>query len=205
MTDLTQGEVLSLLFYGALGLWLATAIPRLFRGRFIAGLMALGFWTVAFLAAVTGYAYRTELNMVVARVMATVVPGTPVATGPSEVTVFRAADGEFVVRGSAGPVKLQFVLDTGASAVVLRAEDASRLGIKPRELTYDLPVTTANGRALTAEALLPSLAVGSIVEHDLPILVAKAGAMHENLLGMTFLNRLASFTVADNKLVLRSR
>lgn len=205
MSDLTQGEILSLLFYGAIGLWIATAIPRLFRGRFVAGLMALTFWVVAFLAVVTGYAYRMELQTVAARVMATVVPGTPLATGPSEVTVFRAADGEFVVRGTAGPVKLQFVLDTGASTVVLRAEDAVRLGIRSHDLTYDMPVTTANGRALTAEATLPTLAVGSIVEHDIPILVAKAGAMHENLLGMTFLNRLASFTVADNKLVLRSR
>ena len=205
MTDLDPSDLASLLFYGVIALWLAVAIPRLFRGRVMAGFLALGLWGAAFAVVLTGYAYRNDLNRVADRVIATIVPGTPIETGKREVTVIRDRNGEFLVRGSAGPARLQFIFDTGASAVVLRAEDATRLGIRTRQLTYDMDVSTANGHALTAAATLPELSIGGLVEHDIPVLVARPGALHENLLGMSFLNRLASFSVADGTLILRGR
>lgn len=205
MDDLTNSDLTGLLFYGVIALWLALAIPRLFRGRVVAGFLALGFWLGALAVAVTGYAYRYELNRVAERVIATLVPGTPIETNPHEVTVIRDANGQFTLRGNAGPTRLTFILDTGASAVVLRAEDAARLGIRTRQLTYDVDVSTANGHARTAETVLPLLSVGSVTVRDVAILVARPGALHENLLGMSFLNELASFTVADNRLILRGR
>jgi aspartyl protease family protein len=44
-----------------------------------------------------------------------------------------------------------------------------------------------------------------VVEHDVPVLVARPGSLHENLLGMSFLGRLASFSVSDDKLTLKGR
>ncbi len=205
MSDLTDADLFSLLFYGAVALWLALAIPRLFRGRVLAGFLALGFWVGAFCVAVTGYAYRYELNRVAERVVATLVPGTPIDTGAREVTVVRDGSGQFTVRGSVGAARLQFIFDTGASAVVLRAEDAARVGIRTRALTYDVDVSTANGHALTAETALPVLSIGAVTVRDVPVLVARPGALRENLLGMSFLNQLASFSVSDDRLVLRGR
>lgn len=205
MDDLSTSDLTSLLFYGALALWLALAIPRLFRGRFLAGVLALGFWVGALAVAVTGYAYRYELNRVAAHVVATLMPGTPIDTGAHEVTVVRDGNGQFTVRGTVGTARLQFIFDTGASAVVLRAEDAARVGIRTKALTYDIDVSTANGHALTAETTLPQLSIGSVTVRDVPVLVARPGALHENLLGMSFLNELASFSVADDKLVMRGR
>ena len=205
MDDLTNTDLTSLLFYGTIALWLAFAIPRLFRGRILAGFLALGFWVAALAVAVTGYAYRYELNRVAGRVVATLVPGTPIETGQNEVTVIRDPGGQFLLHGSVGPTRLSFILDTGASAVVLRAEDAARLGVHTRQLDYDVDVSTANGHARTAETVLPQLSIGSVTVRDVPILVARPGALHENLLGMSFLNELASFSVTDDRLVLRSR
>ena len=205
MTDLTPSELFNLLALGLIGLSLTLAITRMFRGRVLVGLATLSFWAVALLAVVTGYSYRTELAFVAHRVMATVVPGLPIESGPKEVSILRTGGGEFLVRGTSGGVRLRFIFDTGASAVVLRAEDAVRLGIDTRHLAYDAEVSTANGRALTAEATLPDLTVGTVRVRDVAVLVAKPGALHENLLGLTFLDRLGSFSVADNKLVLRGR
>ncbi|MDX7952312.1 TIGR02281 family clan AA aspartic protease [Lichenihabitans sp. Uapishka_5] len=195
----------AILFYGAIGLVLARAVPGLFRGRILAGFLALGTWIALFGVALTGYAYRTELNAVGTRVMAVVFPGTVVPTGDREVTVFRQPDGQFSIVAEAGKLRLPFILDTGASTVVLRAEDAVRLGIATRKLSYDIPVSTANGHALTAAVTLPGLAVGSIHERDVDALVARPGALHENLLGMSFLNRLASFTFSRDRVVLRGQ
>jgi aspartyl protease family protein len=205
MDDLTREDWIQIVVYGAFGLFLALSIPRLFRGRIVAGLAALTFWAFLLGIVLTGYAYRFELQSVGQRVMAVMFPGTVVETAPHEVTVFRRPDGQFDVAGTVGTTRVGFVLDTGASTIVLRAEDARRLGLPIGKLVYDIPVSTANGHALTAAVVLPELRIGGIVERDVDALVAKAGALHENLLGMTFLNRLASFTFSNDRLVLRGQ
>lgn len=203
--DLTRDEWIQIVVYGSLGLYLATAIPRLFRGRFLAGVAALVFWSGLLGLTLVAYSYRTELRAVGQRVLATTFPGTVIETAPKEVTVFRQPDGQFSLSAEVGHDHVSFVLDTGASTVVLRAEDAARLGIPIKRLTYDIPVSTANGHALTAAVELPDLRVGTIRETGVEALVARPGSLHQSLLGMTFLNRLTSFTFSDDRLVLRGR
>ena len=201
--DLTRDEWIQILVYGSLGLYLATAIPRLFRGRFLAGVAALVFWTGLLGVTLVAYSYRFELLQVGQRVVAVAFPGTVVESAPNEITVFRRPDGQFTVAGSVGDSRVSFILDTGASTVVLRAEDAARLGIAVKKLTYDIPVSTANGHTLTASVTLPNLRIGSIEETEVEALVARSGSLHQNLLGMSFLNRLASFTFSNDRLVMR--
>lgn len=201
--DLTRDEWVSLLIYGSFALYLALSIPRLFRGRFMAGMTALLFWIVLLGATLVIYSYRFDLQGVAQRVAAVVFPGTVIETAPHEITVFRGPDGQFVLGGTVGKGRVSFVLDTGASTVVLRAEDAVRLGIPVRTLAYDIPVSTANGHAMTAAVTLPEVRIGAIAEADVEALVARAGVLHQSLLGMSFLNRLASFTFSNDRLVMR--
>lgn len=204
-SDVTTEDWTRILVYGVFATTLALAIPGLFRGRFLAGLASLALWAAVLAVALTGYAYRFELGTVAERVMAVLVPGTLVESGPHEVTVFRRPDGGFTIDGSVGKVRIPFTLDTGASAVVLRWEDALRLKIPVRQLAYDVEVMTANGRGLAAEVVLPTLTIGPITQTNVRALVEKQGALHENLLGMSYLAKLESFTVANDKLVLRGR
>lgn len=205
MTDLTASDLVQLLIFGSLGLSLSAAVVRLFRGRLLTATLTLLFWVAAFGAALTGYSYRETLSGVAERVIATVVPGLPISSAPGEVTILRGLDGQFLVRARSGAAHLTLVFDTGASSVVLRAEDAAKVGIDTRHLVYDVMVGTANGRAMAADTVLPVLSIGSVSETRVPVLVARPGALHESLLGMTFLNRLAGYAVAANTLVLRGR
>ena len=204
-SELTPSDWMALLVYGTLATSVALALPGLFRGRISTGLAALAFWSVTLFAVLAGYAYRFELGTVAERVMAVLIPGTVVETGDKEVTVFRQADGQFVVNASIGVAHVSLVLDTGASSVVVRAEDAMKLKVPMKRLVYDVEVATANGRTLAAETELPSLAIGTLVQTHVKALVARPGALHENLLGMSYLNELESFTVSNDKLVLRGR
>jgi aspartyl protease family protein len=204
-SELNRADWADLIFYGVLAIYFATMIPKLFRGNFKGAVGALLFWITILFVVLAGYAYRYELRGVADRVLAMLVPGTPVETGYKEVTVIRRADGQFVVNGSVAGRRIPFVLDTGASAVVLRAEDAVKAKIPIDNLIFDVEVSTANGRAMAAEADIPRLSIGSITQRDVKALVARPGTLHENLLGMTFLSGLASFTVADDKLVLRGK
>ena len=203
--DITSAEWADIVMYGVIGTYMAWSIPRLFRGSFKAAIGALAFWSVLLFGAVGGYAYRTELRAVTDRMMAVLIPGTPIDTDVREVTIFRRTDGQFVVNGNVNGKRASFVLDTGASSVVIRAEDAAKMKLPVRTLTYDVEVSTANGRTLAADITVPRLSVGAIAQENVRALVAKPGALHENLLGMTFLNGLASFTVANDRLVLRGR
>ena len=204
-SEITPDDWAGLIFYGAIATYVAIMIPKLFRGSFMAAIGALLFWGIVFLGAVTAYAYRAELRAVGERVVAVLVPGTAIETGAKEVTVFRRPDGQFAVNGSVDGRKVTFLLDTGASAVVLRAEDAAKLGIPIHRLAYDVDVSTANGRTMAAEIEIPRLAIGPIVEDNVHALVARPGALHENLLGMSFLGDLASFSMTSDRLVMRGK
>lgn len=204
-SELTPSDWTRIIVYGGFALVVATSIPGMFRGRMMAGVLNLALWAVILFAVLAGYSYRFELGTVAERVMAVLVPGTLVASGPKEVTVFRRPDGGFTLDASVGRTRLAFTLDTGASSVVLRWDDALRLKIPVRTLDYDVEVMTANGRGLAAEVLLPSLTIGPLTQTNVTALVEKPGALHENLLGMSYLNRLESFTVSNDKLVLRGR
>ena len=62
---------------------------------------------------------------------------------------------------------------------------------------------TANGRTRAASVTLDRVAIGGIVERSVPALVAQPGQLKTNLLGMSFLNRLQSWEVRGDKLVMR--
>ena len=95
------------------------------------------------------------------------------------------------------------VLDTGASTVVLTNDAARAAGLPIEMIKYTVNVDTANGRARAAAVTLDRIAIGGIVERSVPALVAQPGQLKSNLLGMSFLNRLQSWEVRGDRLVMR--
>ena len=180
-----------------------------FRRQFAAApgknLQALLLWCGLGLACVGGYVYREPLLEIQAGVMGALRPGTP-AIGPGgTVTITRRSDGAFSVDARVNGRSQSFAFDTGASAVVLTAESADALGIRPEPGGFTTRVSTANGVAYAAPAILDSLAVGAITERGVPALVARPGALDGNLLGQSFLTRLAGYEVRGDRLILRGR
>lgn len=168
-------------------------------------LSSVALWAVLAAALLTVYAYRFELGDVADRVFGELSPST-VRVGPSgEVVVRRRYGGEFVVPAKVNGRSVEFVFDTGASSVVLSAEDAARAGLSLDGLDFEAPVTTANGETTAAPVRIDKIAIGPILVRDVRALVARPGALSESLLGMSFLERLDSFAVERGKLVLKGR
>jgi len=160
----------------------------------------------ALLIALTGvYAYRYEAADFFDRVAAELMPSEPQVGQGGEVIVNRRLSGEFSIAAKVDGARVTFLFDTGASMVVLTAADARKAGIDTRGLAFDVPVATANGSALAAEIRLDQVAVGPIVIRGVPALVARPGALEESLLGMSFLERLKSYTVERGRLILSAR
>ena len=176
-----------------------------FRGRLGANLTALLVWGALGAALVAGYAFRDEARTLGERMLGAVRPGSAVVGSDGSVTITRRADGDFHVRALVNGKAQGFQFDTGASSVVLTAESAAELGLRPAESEFSVRVSTANGVTVAAPAFLDTLAIGGIVERRVPALVSRPGALRENLLGMSFLDRLASFEVRGDRLILRDR
>jgi aspartyl protease family protein len=98
--------------------------------------------------------------------------------------------------------RMGFMVDTGASLVVLRASSAAEAGIHPMPADYTATVSTANGKIKAAPAKLERIEIGNITVFDVPALVLPDKALAENLLGVSFLSRLKSYAVADGHMVL---
>ncbi len=95
------------------------------------------------------------------------------------------------------------MIDTGATLVVLRYEDAQQTGINPRAQDFNVPVQTANGRAKVALVNLERMSIGSIQLRDVKAAVAERGALQTNLLGMSFLQRLKGYEFNAGRLTLK--
>lgn len=202
---LPADQFASLLALSAIALMISSSVIQEFRGQWIRGVQAVVFWAALTLGIVGLYSYREDLHEVASRVISDMAPGQPVVGSGGEVSIARRMDGTFVVAGQANERDLRFIFDTGASTVVLTAESAQAVGFAPAALNYTVPVSTANGRTMAAPVTLDTLRIGSITERRVRALVARPGALRENLLGMTFLERLTSYEVRANRLILRGR
>ena len=101
-------------------------------------------WVAIVAALIVGYSFRTEAAAF-ERVRGELIPGYAVSTAPHEITTTASDDGHFYVMGQVNGAPVRFVIDTGASGVVLSPDDARRAGIDPASLKFASPAETANG------------------------------------------------------------
>jgi aspartyl protease family protein len=119
------------------------------------------------------------------------------------VQIPRGSNGEFAVQARINGIAAAMVVDTGATSVVLTYETAKAVGLPLELLEYNVDVQTAGGHTRAARLWLDRMAIGKLVERSVPALVAPQGQMKTNLLGMSFLDRLESFEVRADHLMLR--
>ncbi len=192
----------SLAYKIALLVFAGAAVLVMFRERFAHAVTVALLWVVVALVLVIGYSYRFELRGVADRVMAELIPGHVVSHGRS-VEVARAFNGDFDVSAEINGARVGMVLDTGASSVVLTREDAKAAGLPLEVLIYSADIETANGRTRAAPVTLDRIAIGGLVERSVEALVVQPGQLKTSLLGMSFLNRLQSWEVRGDRLLLR--
>jgi aspartyl protease family protein len=118
------------------------------------------------------------------------------------VQIPRGQGGEFALKAKINGVSAPMVIDTGATSVVLTYETAKAAGLPLELLEYDVDVETAGGHTKAARLTLDRLAIGKLVERSVPALVVPHGQMKTNLLGMSFLDRLESWDVHADRLML---
>ena len=158
-------------------------------------------WIAIGLALVTLYTYQDGFQALAQNMLLAIDPSQPhVENGM--VTLRENSNGHFTASAEVNGARVRFLIDTGASDVVLTKADARHAGIDVDNLNYTMPVSTANGMTSVAPVRLQSVRVGSITVKDVRAAVAGNG-LDYSLLGMSYLRRLSSYEVSNRTLILK--
>ena len=156
-------------------------------------LQQMGIWVLIFMGAIAVIGMWPEIQR-------TITPRQSVVDGTT-IVLPRARDGHYYLTLDINNVPVEFVVDTGASQVVLTQDDAKRIGLNPSSLSYLGTASTANGTVRTAAVRLDSVSLGAITDTSVRAVV-NDGQMFGSLLGMTYLSNFDSITIKDGQLIL---
>lgn len=191
MDSLQTGHLVYLVILGiALAGWFI-AENRASLGRTLRTALAWGF---IFLGVVAGYGLWEDVRDGVA-------PRQAVFQDGARIEVPRAFDGHYYLTLAINGEPVEFVVDTGATDMVLTRADAARIGLDPARLAFTGIAGTANGQVRTARVRLPEVALGEVVDRNVTASV-NAGDMSTSLLGMSYLQRFSRLEIANGRLVL---
>lgn len=150
-------------------------------------------WGVIFIGVIAGVGLWSDIRDDVAPRQSVIDAGT--------IEVPRGPDGHYHLVLDLNGTPVEFVVDTGASGIVLTQADARRVGVDPASLVYAGSATTANGVVRTARARINEMQLGEILDSDVTVYV-NDGEMDRSLLGMEYLQRFRRIEIEDGQLIL---
>ena len=120
------------------------------------------------------------------RVVASFLPGVAIVEN-GKISFVRAEDQHFYINILVNGRKVKFLVDTGASDIVLNANDAKKVGIDVGNIVFDKVFYTANGKTRGASVALGSFKLSDdVVFNDIRASVNE-GELGVSLLGVRFL------------------
>ena len=186
-------DIARLAYLGLLGAFIAGSL--FLRGREGMGrnLQALAIWVLIFLGVIAAYGLWNDIR-------GEVLPRQAVlADGAIEVPM--APDGHYHLTLEVNGTPVRFVVDTGATDIVLSQRDAARVGLDPDNLAYVGSAFTANGVVEIAPVELAEVRLGPLVDRDIRAVV-NAGALDGSLLGMGYLSLFDRIEIENGTLLL---
>lgn len=191
MTSWETGRLVYLALLGGVLVFWFVVHNRKSLGRTVQQALA---WGLIFLGVIAAIGLWGDIRQ-------TVQPRQGMVTDAGRVEVPRANDGHYYLTLMVNGEPVDFMVDTGASEVVLTESDARRVGIDLDGLAYVGRAMTANGEVRTAPVRLGSVELGPVSDRNLRAWV-NAGEMDQSLLGMSYLQRWRRIEITGGALVL---
>lgn len=124
-----------------------------------------------------------------------------VLTGGDRIVVPKSRDSHYYLTLDINDTPVRFVVDTGATDLVLTQADARSAGIDPDSLNFHGSANTANGTVRTAFVRLDTVTLGDVTDTNVAAVV-NAGEMQQSLLGMGYLQRWGRIEITGGELIL---
>ncbi len=151
-------------------------------------------WVFIFMGAVAGYGLWDDIR-------GDLIPQQSLHSDGQSIIVPRAQDGHYYLTVEIDGTPVQFLVDTGASQVVLSMADAARIGLDPEELSFHGRAMTANGEVRTAMVRLDEIDLDGFRDTQVRAWVNE-GELDNSLLGMSYLQLWSRIEIRNNALVL---
>lgn len=153
-------------------------------------------WGLLFLGVIAAKGLWDDIR----RTTVTVAPVTAAQDGT--LVLDRARDGHFYATLSLNGVPVTFLVDTGATQIVLDQRDAEHIGLDPDGLVYMGRAQTANGPVRTAYARVETIEIGPYLDRDLTVSVTRSD-MGGSLLGMAYLGLFDTLQISGDTMILK--
>ncbi len=159
-------------------------------------------WIGIFLLLFILFSFRAEFSIVLERVKSEITGTGNQSSNGQEIILTRRYNGHFWIRAFVNNVPIDFLVDSGATGIVMSTADADAASID-YDLS-DIPVlsNTANGVSKSYRASIGEMKIENSVYQDVNIYVSPTLG-DTNLLGMSFLNQLQSWRVSGNQMILQ--
>jgi aspartyl protease family protein len=125
----------------------------------------------------------------------------PAGNGIGRVTLKRDRDGHFYAKAQVNGTPVRFLIDTGATSMLLTREDARRVGIGGGD--YTDRAIGAGGEVRLMPVVLERLTLGPIAAEQVGAHVAEKDVLPVSLMGQSFLSRIGTVTISGDEMVLR--
>ncbi|MBB5514926.1 aspartyl protease family protein [Rubricella aquisinus] len=182
-----------LVFLSILGVALLSGIFAYYRGRLSQGLQHAAIWGLIILGATLLFSFRAPLEHAL-------FPNSAVSTG-EQIILRRDGSGHFVTVAEVNDTPVRFIVDTGASSIVLARQDAMRAGIDPATLNFSGRAMTANGTVRLANVVLDTITLADQTDRNV-FATVNGGELAISLLGMSYLDRFSQINVAGDVMTL---
>ena len=187
-------EIGRLLYLSLLGVAIAGYFFVGNRQEISKSLRQFALWALIFVGVIAGYGLWNDVSN-------EIMPRQSFAQDDRQISVPQSPDGHYYLTLKINDANVRFVVDTGATEMVLNIDDARRAGIDVDNLAYLGRANTANGVVRTASVRLETVDLGSVLDRNFPASV-NGGQMDGSLLGMTYLSRFDTLEIKDRELVL---
>lgn len=156
-------------------------------GRHLRDLMV---WALIFVMVVIAYGFRDTLRE-------ELFPAAMMQVDAYTIELRRGSDGHFHAELEVNGTPVRFMIDTGATDIVMSRRDAGRVGLDSNQLDFVGRAQTANGMVGVAPVRLARVRLGGFTDTNVPASVSD-GSLDGSLLGMAYLDRFARIEISGD-------
>lgn len=161
----------------------------------------ISIWAAIAIFVIILYSFRFDFIGLKNRFLGELNPSNIQVNSADKIIISMSYGNHFYANVKINNKNIRFLIDTGATDMVLSLRDARRVGIDLERLIFSKPYQTANGISYGASVILRDIKFGNLNLKNIPASVNNSD-MGVSLLGMSFLRNFTKYEFYQDKLIL---